>query len=501
LPKKALFLIDGVHKPDNTIYSAKALCRKHKVSPAAFVWIGGTEKIKDRQSFSREFEHEFGACVRFPETPVRGIKETLAGNPKIKTVIQLSGAPQIFRERVLEFSNLAAGFGVEYIAGGTVFREHRPPRVKHKKPSVGIYATDKRAGKTAFGSYIGRLASGMTGVKNPYKSIIITHSRGGPADPPLIEIYKKPIHKPAGELTLKELLSSRFKPEYLSRLVDFGLHGASDVFEDALILSTYLDLKNGKNGDVLHISLIGCRRAGAGYFNEFAVSNADKGIRKANKSPANLIIHEGSGAEHPPVEVDAVILLVPSDTDTEFLKNFPGLEKAGLFIITNCQKETVSPEKVRGLREFLKTKNQNAPAVFTRFIPEIVHNSPQAEGKKVAFFTTAPGYILDNLSEYLEKKYKLKVLAGYGNLASDEEMKKSIDEAAQNTECFLFEIKARGVEGAKYVEKKYGISYYYLNNIPQTVDEDFKPSRDNSVLDEHIMKVINYAAGKFNKES
>ncbi|MEA3507051.1 MAG: hypothetical protein U9R36_06155, partial [Elusimicrobiota bacterium] len=305
--KKALFLIDGVHKPDNTVFSIKELCRKHKVTVEGLLWIGGTEKIKSREDFSSIFKDEFNKEAAFFEDssgnpfPEKGIREILKKDGSIKTVVQLSGAPQIFRKKTNRYASVAVSMGAEYIAGGTVFKEYHVD-TRHEKPSLGLYATDKRVGKTSFGSYIGSLICGIKGIDTRWKPIIITHSRGGPPDPPLIEVYKSPAGKSADELTKEELLTSRFKPEYLSRLLDFGLHGASDIFEDALIVSAYLDRwEDVHKKKPPYISMIGCRRAGAGYFNEFVVSNADRGIEKANNSKADIIIHEGSGAEHPPV--------------------------------------------------------------------------------------------------------------------------------------------------------------------------------------------------------
>ncbi|MGM0441261.1 MAG: hypothetical protein ACQEQC_02460 [Elusimicrobiota bacterium] len=496
MKNKALFLIDGTHKPNNSIFSIKELCKRFNVKVSALVWIGGTEKLESKDKFKNIFKDEFNVEVYFPLdadnncVPEKGIKKILSENSDIKTVVQLSGAPQIFRKLTVKYALIASAYEAKYIAGGTVFNEYRV-KMRHSNPSLGLYATNKRVGKTSFGSYIGNLVAGLKGGNTPWKPVVITHSRGGPPDPPLIEIHKRSKEKPLSEITIDDILTSRFKEEYLEKLVDFGLHGASDVFEDALILSKYLDEWEKKDKKVPYLSMIGCRRAGGGYFNEFVVSNADKGIEKANSSEANLTIHEGSGGEHPPVAVDNIIFFIPADVPLDLLEDFPGLEKARLFIIANCQPETVKPDRVKQVAGIIKKRVSDSRIFNTRFIPEIVGETESLKNKKCAFFTTAPEYILDKLANQLEKFYGCKMVGVYNNLDSDQEMKNTIDDIVKKgVEVNLFEIKARGVEGAKYSDRKYELDTRYVNNIPQHVDENFKPAVNNNKLDSAIINEI-----------
>ena len=63
--KRAVVLIDGVHKADNSINGIRELSSRLGFTPVRLVWIGGTEKMKDAGSFSREFAAEFGLEVIF----------------------------------------------------------------------------------------------------------------------------------------------------------------------------------------------------------------------------------------------------------------------------------------------------------------------------------------------------------------------------------------------------------------------------------------------------
>lgn len=495
-PKKALFLIDGVHKPDNTVSAVKDLCGIHNAEPVSFLWIGGTEKIESRESFSGVFREAFGVKVNFPRDTSPGalaveILEAVSSESGINSVIQLSGAPQVTRAKTARYASAAVSAGAEYIAGATVLREYRQ-KEKHEKPSLGIYATDKRVGKTAFGSYVGCLFCGIKGPGQERKPVIITHSRGGPELPPLLEIYREKIPGPVEEMGVDDILSSRFRPEYLGRLLDFGLHGASDAFEDAMIISAYLDQWEETTGrNAPYISLIGCRRAGAGYFNEFVVSNAAEGVLAANRSPAEIIIHEGSGAEHPPVDVDEVLFLIPSDIDPRILEDFPGIEKSSLFVFANCQKESSSPEEVSAAADIIRRRRPEAEFKYTRFQPEVVGDTEEIlKGKKAVFFTTAPDYILEKLQESLEETYGCSLTGVFNNLDNDEEMKKAIDSAGKNCDIMLFEIKARGVEGAVYAEKNLSIPYLYVNNVPVEVDSGFTPLGNNRSLESAILNLL-----------
>ena len=512
--RSAVVLIDGVHKADNSIHGIRELSEKHGFTPVRMVWIGGTEKMKDRESFSREFAEAFGTEVIFEgeldsgkADPVAGLHRALSSRD-IDLVIQLSGSPQVNRRLMNRFASVAVGYGASYIAGGTVFAE-TVSDIAVAKPSVGLYATDKRVGKTAFGVYVAALLSGLRGIATPWSSITITHSRGGPPEPPVLAIYKKPgDNRSAEALTLEELYGRRFRPEFLERLLAFGLHGASDVYEDALILSEYLEAREQSRPELetprMHV--VGCRRAGAGYFHEFAVSNVELGLEAANRSSGNFILHEGSGGEHPPVRVDGTIMLVPADTDEELLTDFPGLDTVDLAILAHCQPETAGPDKLSSVEKVLRGRLREAPILRTYFEPEVIgapaEITPLLKCKRAAYFTTAPKNVEKRLSAALERAYGVQMQRVSFTLARHQAMQQDIDELMKSPsppEVFLIEIKARGVEGAKYIHEKYGIPVLYVNNVPCQVDSGGRRMKDNGDLDRTILQVLNTAVERYNQ--
>ncbi|HPZ06481.1 MAG TPA: hypothetical protein PL110_00075 [Candidatus Eremiobacteraeota bacterium] len=510
---KGVVLIDGVHKPDNTIDGIKKLIKEFDFVPLKLVWLGGTEKMKSPSTFNEEFFKEFGVEVIMEGDPDDGISDPVSGIKKalkerdIDLVIQLSGSPQVNRDIMNRYASIVVSYGAKYIAGGTVFAE-KTGKSQAIKPSIGLYATDKRVGKTAFGVYISKLMSGLGGYNTPWEAIVMTHSRGGPPSPPVVNIFNKHSLKPPEELTLEDLYNSRFKPEYLERLLSFKLHGASDVYEDALILSHYMDIYEEKTGkSAPKISVIGCRRAGAGYFHEFVVSNVELGLKASEICPGNYILHEGSGGEHPPTRVDATITLVQSDINISLLKEFPGLDGTECIILAHCQYETATVETIEQVEKALKERNPSLPVIRTYFEPEIIGDvnnvRKEVEGKKIMYLGTAPKKVKDKLLYSLEKNYGCNVVASSFDLARDDLMRYDIDEAMkeEKPEIFLIEIKARGVEGAKYIREKYGSPCKYLNNIPVEVDKEGNQIKGNVNLDETILEALNRGVVRFNKRT
>lgn len=512
---RAVVLIDGVHKADNSINGIQTLAGELGFTPVRLVWIGGTEKMKDRESFRREFEEAFPAEVIFEGDVESGAADAVGGlhralrNRDIDLVVQLSGSPQVNRKLMNRYASIAVGYGASYVAGGTVFAEGTCDVVT-EKPSVGLYATDKRVGKTAFGVYVSSLLSGLRSIETPWSAIVMTHSRGGPPEPPVLSIGNSPRdRKKAWEMTLEEIYSRRFQPEFLERLLAFGLHGASDVYEDALILSEYLNAYEASRPgrQVPDIHIIGCRRAGAGYFHEFAVSNVELGINAANKTGGNFILHEGSGGEHPPVKVDGTILLVPSDADEELLTDFPGLDTTDLVILAHSQPETATLEKMDSLEQVIRKRSRETPIVRTFFEPELI-GEPDVlsglKGKLAAYFTTAPQAVEKKLAAALERSYSVKVGWVSFTLTRNKAMQEAIDTlmgSASPPEVFLMEIKARGVEGAKYIRDKYKRPVVYTNNIPCQVDSSGRRMTDNRELDRRIIEALNKAVERYNSRT
>src|SRR5581483_10138044 len=156
--------------------------------------------------------------------------------------------------------------GLPYV--GADFRFDPPPFEPFPLPSIAVYGTGKRVGKTAVTGHLARLFARDRDV------LVVALGRGGPPEPELSET-------PPG---VDELLAR-------SRA---GRHAASDHLETAVLAG---------------VPTIGCRRAGGGLAGAPFVSNVSAGARLAAERAPDLVIFDGSGAALPPVETGARILV------------------------------------------------------------------------------------------------------------------------------------------------------------------------------------------------
>ena len=105
------------------------------------------------------------------------------------------------------------------------------------------------------------------------------------------------------------------------------------------------------------------------------------------------------------------------------------------------------------------------------------------------------------LAGALERDYGVTVVRTSFTLARHHAMVAEIDELMKSgdaPEVFLMEIKARGVEGAGYIRKSYGVPVLYVNNVPRQVDKSGALMADNSGLDTEILNALNRSAQRFN---
>lgn len=123
-------------------------------------------------------------------------------------------------------------------------------------------------------------------------------------------------------------------------------------------------------------------------------------------------------------------------------------------------------------------------------------------GKSVMYLGTAPKKVKNKILSSLEQNYGCNVIASSFELSRDDLMRRDIDnamEANEKPDMFLIEIKARGVEGAKYIREKYGVPCKYLNNIPVEVDRCGNRVEKNKNLDSVILEALNRGVERFNK--
>ena len=217
----------------------------------AALLAGGTEKLRG--------EEDYGV-------PLAGILDEAIALYGPEIVVDLSDEPVLGpRERFLLASRVLAA-GIAYV--GADFRLDPPRFVPFPLPSLTVFGTGKRVGKTAVTGHLARLLARDRDV------LVVAMGRGGPPEPELIEVV--PV---VGDL----LARSRG-----------GRHAASDHLETAALAG---------------VPTIGCRRAGGGLAGAPFVSNIEAGARMAVERGAELVIFDGSGAAVPPVATGGRILV------------------------------------------------------------------------------------------------------------------------------------------------------------------------------------------------
>ena len=217
---------------------------------AAFL-VGGTEKLLGGE--------EYGVPL------VESLNEAIARyGPEV--VIDLSDEPVLGpRERFLLASRVLAA-GLPY--AGADFRFDPPVFEPFPLPSLAVFGTGKRVGKTAVTGHLARVLVRDRDV------LVVAMGRGGPPEPEVIEVAP----------TVADLLAR-------SRA---GRHAASDHLETAALAG---------------VPTIGCRRAGGGLAGAPFVSNVMSGARLAAERGADIVVFDGSGAAIPPVATGARVLV------------------------------------------------------------------------------------------------------------------------------------------------------------------------------------------------
>ena len=303
--------------------------------------------------------------------------------------MDLSDEPIVDYSKRFKIATMVLSLGIPY--EGPDFKFY--PITEHdvlKKPSLKILGTGKRIGKTAVSAYAARLIH-----KKDYNPCVVAMGRGGPEEPEI-------VHGDKIEIT----------PQYLMEQSDKGVHAASDHWEDALMS---------------RILTIGCRRCGGGMVGDVFITNMKKGAELANEVDSDFVIMEGSGAAIPPIKTDKHIVLVGANQPIINIERFFGpyrIKMADLVVITMCEEPMASNEKVKRMKNLLKSINPDATVISTVFRPKPLED---ITGKNVLFATTAPDSIKDVLIEHLEDFYGCKVVGTTPHLSNRPLLQKDIE--------------------------------------------------------------------------
>src|SRR6266516_1526070 len=401
---RVLALIDGEHYA-STVRDALVELPYDFVGA---VMVGGTEKLRG--------ETEYGVPV-YDDLDV-ALRELEPG-----LVLDLSDEPVLGPAARFRLASRVLAAGVPY--AGADFRLEPPELEAFPLPSLAVFATGKRVGKTAVSAHVARLLSRDRDV------VAVAMGRGGPGTPEVAE-------SPPG---LEELLA-------LSRE---GRHAASDYLEIAAVAG---------------VVTIGCRRCGGGLAGAVATSNVPAGAELALQRGADFVVFDGSGAAIPPVASRGRVLVVGGDQEPQIAAGYLNAYRiliSDLVVVTNPAGDSL-PRGIRDVRA-------EVPIVGVVLRPRPLG---PIDGRRVAYFTCAPESARAALAARLRDEHGAKVVHVSGNLARREALRAEL--AQVDAEVYLVELKAAAIDVVAEAASARGVEIVLADNevvpIPGEADLD-----------------------------
>lgn len=416
---RVLVLIDGEHYPP-VVRDAIASIEASGDEVCAAVFCGGTEKVAPGDLG----DAYGGVTVLSGPDPSATLADAIDAHAP-DAVVDLSGDPVLRPADRFRLASVALHRGVPY--GGSDF-DLRPPALEGilTKPSIRVIATGKRTGKTAVAGALARHA-----VDRGHHPVLVAMGRGGPPDPEVIEV------------------GSDLSAAALVELAASGRHAASDHIEDAV---------------TSRIATIGCRRVGGGLAGTPFLSNVAEGARIAESRDEDLVILEGSGAEIPPVEAAATLLVAPAD-DVGNVAGVLGPMRvllADVAVVTMCERGTPAAEVSAAIQGI----DAGVHVVRTVFRPRPLGD---VEGRRVFFCSTAPEEASPVLRRHLEETQGCEVV-GMSHHLSDRAALDADLRAAPAHDVLLTEVKAAAVDVAATLALEGGREVVFADNEPIPVD-------------------------------
>jgi cyclic 2,3-diphosphoglycerate synthase len=421
-----LALIDGEHYPD--VVRVAFVSLPYDVVGAVFV--GGTEKLRGDEDYG----------VPLYDTLDEAIEAT-----EVEAVVDLSDEPILDPRRRFELASRALAAGLAYI--GADFRFDPVRFEPFELPSIAVIGTGKRVGKTAVAGHVARLLA------RDREVVVVAMGRGGPREPVVAE----------PEPALEDLLE-------LSRS---GVHAASDYLEDAAMA---------------RVTTVGARRCGGGLAGAPFFTNVQPAARLAASLGPDIVLFEGSGAAFPPIATGARILVAGAAQDPETITGFFGayrLMLSDLVILTGCEEPLIDPRELESLKAAIARVRPDLPVVETIFRPNPVGS---VEGRRVAFFSTAPDGVHARLREHLAREHGAEVALVSGNLGRRQELRADLASVeARSADVYLVELKAAAIDVVAETAAEHGVELVLCDN-------EVRPLRGEHDLDALVARLAGRVA-------
>lgn len=433
MKQPAVALIDGEHYPSVVVDALRQAAERFEFRGALF--LGGFEKIRD-DDLEAAAERIYGLPVVFDPDLSRGLGRAIEMfDPEV--VVDLSDEPVLGYEVRFRLISHSLARNVGYVGPDFHFS---PTSSDHlcASPSLSVVGTGKRVGKTAISGYVARVLRGLATREDAHEVVVVAMGRGGPAEPEIIDGARV-------GLTVEDLLAWSRE----------GRHAASDHFEDAVLS---------------RVVTVGCRRCGGGMAGEPFVSNVAAGARLANSLAPGLVIFEGSGATLPPVGTDARLLVAGAQQPVEHIAGYLGtyrLLTSDALVLTMAEEPLASREKVRAVFDAVNEVKPGLEVLPVVFRP---HPAQPVEGRRVAFFSSAPRVQEGLLRRYMEERWGCRVALFSGNLSSRPELRADLERPEMGrVDAVLTEIKAAAIDMVAAEAEARGLEVVFVDNLPVEV--------------------------------
>lgn len=442
---KVLALVDGEHHP-TAVREALEAMSAGGTEVAGALFCGGTEKVD-----IEALQLVYGVPVLRPDAAGDELVTALAhaiDHFRPDGVLDLTDEPILSPADRFRLASVALDRGVSF--AGADF-DLRPPRFADvlTKPSIRVFATGKRTGKTAVASGLARHA-----IDRGHAPAIVAVGRGGPNPPRVIE---------AGTtLDTKRLLE----------MVDEGLHASSDYVEDAITSGA---------------TTIGCVRVGGGLAGATISSNIVAAARMAEERDEDLVLLEGSGASIPEVAASAGVVCVPAslgDSASSYLNPYR-LLLADLAVVTMAEPGSAAATTTAAI-------HGSAPGldvIHVVFRPEPLTD---ISGRKAFFCTTAPSDAGEVLRSHLEREHGCEVVGMTHKLSDRAALRRDLAEASAH-DVVLVELKAAAIDVAARAAVEQGREVVFVNNALVGTTEDGKTSDVAGAFDRLIDRAVKAA--------
>jgi cyclic 2,3-diphosphoglycerate synthase len=378
--RRVVAIVDGEHYPP----VVRAALEEIDDLVVAAVLVGGTEKLRgDVDGYGVQLEPSVELAIERHQPDL---------------ILDLSDEPVLGPPERLALAGRVLALGVPY--EGPDFRFDPPAAVVVDVPTLAVIGTGKRVGKTAVTGHVAR----RLGTER--RIVVVAMGRGGPPEPEVVVVRP----------TMETLLE-------LSRQ---GRHAASDHLETAVVAG---------------VTTVGCRRCGGGLAGAVAVSNVVEGVGVASSLGAELVILDGSGAALPPVAADRKLLVVSAAQTIPVAVGYLNTYRAriaDLVVVTMAEDDAPHEELCDGLREHVRP--------WTPIIRTVLRPRPlePVDGRRVAFFCTAPPARHARLASHLETAHGARVTSVSGNLSDRGRLHEDL--AVADADVFLVELKAAAVD-------------------------------------------------------